>query len=875
MPDKSGKTGFPASGSRFRVPSVVVKLAPVLIGLALFIAGISALYRILAPIHLHDVLAQARAMPTARLLAALAATFAGYVALIGYDWSALRYLGKKIPFRIVAIGGFLGYSFGNTVGVSAISGGAVRFRIYSAFGLSGFEVAAVSTFVSLAFGLGITVVGLTALAVHPYALSGLIALPPVQIRVLAGGTALLIVGVMNWLGATGKSLKIRKFEVPAPSPGILYGQLLFTLVDTAMAALTLYVLLPAGTPDFVTFLSIFAAAVMIGVLSHVPGGVGVFESVMIAMLPSTMPLDQTAAALLLYRMIYYLVPFGLAMVFIAINEARLAQGFFRRVFGDVSEQMRPVMATVSSVAPAVAGMASFGLGVWLLLMSLMPSVRPDQIAANDLLAAIVLEGGALISAVLGVIIILLAQGLYRRISGAFWLTLAALVAGAVASILNGLDIETALLLLVAVALLLPLRREFFRSAKVTQNILSPGWFALVLGIALSAAAFLLLMHQATPYSNDIWIRFASDQNAPRALRAGVLASAVMTFFLIYLALQPARAKASPPDAAALALAKQIIAAQDETEANLALTGDKSFLFSTSGDAFIMYAIQGKSWITYCDPVGPPDAARNLAWAFFDAAYAANSRPVFYEVSETYLPLWIEMGLTIHKIGEEAVVDLPNFSLAGGKFKKMRAAHNQAQRKGLSCEVMHPPHDPALMAELAAISDHWLASKNAREKRFSVGRFEPRYLEQGPIAVVRDGEQIIAFANLLLTGSGRKASIDLMRHEPQDAGGIMEYLFIETMEYFRDQGYKEFSLGIAPLSGLTAKPGTRVWNRFGVILFRHGGAFYNFEGLRAFKQKFAPAWRPRYLVVPGSLPPLAALKDVAILIAGGAKGLVSK
>ncbi len=875
MSDNSGSPELPAAGHRLVIPSAVKKLAPVFIGLALFTAGVIALYRMLAPVHLHDVLAQARAMPTPRLVAALAATFAGYVALIGYDWSALRYLGKKIPFRIVAVGGFLGYSFGNTIGISAVSGGAVRFRIYSAFGLNAFEVAAISTFVSLAFGLGITIVGLAAVAMHPYALGGLISWPPAQVRLVAAAAALIILGVMSWLGATGKSLKIRKFEVPAPSLGILYGQLLFTLVDTIMAALTLYVLLPAGAPDFVTFVAIYAAAVMVGVLSHVPGGVGVFESIIIATLPAGLPLDQTAAALLLYRMIYYLVPFVLAMVFVAVNEARLAQGFFARVFGDFSDQMRPVMGTVSSVAPAMAGMASFGLGIWLLLMSLMPSVRPHSIDPNDILAAIVLEGGALISAVLGVIIILLAQGLYRRISGAFWLTLVALMAGAVASILNGLDIESALLLSAAVLLLLPLRREFFRSAKLTQNILSPRWFALVLGIALSATAFLFLMHQATPYSSDIWIRFAGDQNAPRALRAGVLASAVMTFFLIYLALQPARAKHSVPDAEALALAAKIISEQDDTEAELALTGDKSFLFSAAGDAFIMYAVQGKSWLAYSDPVGPAEAARNLAWAFFDAAYAANSRPVFYEVSENYLPLWVEMGLTIHKIGEEAVVELPDFSLAGKTFKKMRAAHHRATRNGFSFAVLPPPHDPDLLAQLKEISDAWLSGKNAREKRFSVGRFDPDYLQRAPVAVVRLDGRIIAFANLLLTGTKKKVSIDLMRHRPQDADGMMEYLFIEAIEHFRALGFAEFSLGIAPLSGLTAKHGTRVWNRFGVILFRHGGAFYNFEGLRAFKQKFHPSWRPRYLVVPGSLPPLAALKDVAILIAGGAKGLVSK
>jgi len=113
------ETGQLKRGSRWH------QLLPVLLGLALFGLGILALYRLLKPVHPADVIAQVRATPWSVLLTAFGATILGYAALIGYDWSALRYLGKKVPLRIVAIGGFLGYSFGNTIGISIISGGAV------------------------------------------------------------------------------------------------------------------------------------------------------------------------------------------------------------------------------------------------------------------------------------------------------------------------------------------------------------------------------------------------------------------------------------------------------------------------------------------------------------------------------------------------------------------------------------------------------------------------------------------------------------------------------------------------------------------------------------------------------------------------------
>ncbi|MGB8623487.1 MAG: bifunctional lysylphosphatidylglycerol flippase/synthetase MprF [Paracoccaceae bacterium] len=849
--------------------------APVILGLSLFALGLYALYHLLAPVRAADVFAQVRATHWGALGAALLATIAGYCALIGYDWSALRYLDRKLPFRIVAVGGFLGYSFGNSIGVAAISGGAVRYRIYSAFGLNAYEVAAVSTFVSLAFGVGITVIGLGALAIHPLALGDFLPWGGQSIRLGAIAILLGSVVVLTWLSISGKSLKIRSFEVRMPSPGILYGQLGFTALDTAMAALTLYVLLPAAAPDYVTFLAIFAAATMIGVASHVPGGVGVFESVIIASMPAAVPVEQAAAALLLFRLIYYLVPFGLAMIFVALNEARLASGPIARLLGDVSEQMEPVMRAITSVTPTVSGTATFGLGFYLLLSALMPGVRPDQIDPNDLLAAVLLEGGAIFSAVLGVVLIMLAQGLYRRISGAYWLTLMALAGGAVATLLNGLDFESAALLLGAAIVMLPLRREFFRSAKLTHNMLSPGWFALIAGIALSTGAFLFLMHEATPYSTELWIRFSGPANTPRALRAALTASALLTFFMVYIALQPARTRNTAPDADAMQKAAAIIAAQDDPEAHLALSGDKSLLFSENGDAFLMYAVQGRSWIVYADPIGPPVAARELSWAFYDLAYSANGRPVFYEVSEKFLGLWVEMGLTLHKIGEEAVVRLPEFSLSGAKFKKMRAAHNKALKSGLDFAVLLPPHSPALLAELKQVSDAWLGQKNAHEKGFSVGRFDEEYLSRFPIAIVRREGRIMAFSNVMSADDGRNLSIDLMRYLPDEADGIMEFLFVEMMQHYRDAGGQSFSLGMAPLAGLEARHGTRLWTRFGAILFRHGGSFYNFAGLRAYKQKFQPEWRPRYLAVPGGTPPLLALKDVTVLIAGSAKGLISR
>jgi phosphatidylglycerol lysyltransferase len=847
------------------------KAAPFLIGIGLFAAGLGALFHLLSGINLRHVLADARRMPLGALIAALAATAAGYTSLIGYDWSALRHIGRKLPFPVVAMGACLGYSLGNTIGISVLSGGAVRYRIYSAFGINALEVAAISTFVSLAFGVGISIIGLAALVYHPAALTDFVSIAPDRMRLIALAVLATTVVVIGAASMAGRALHVWRLELRAPSPGILLGQLAFTAIDTCMAALALYVLLPAGAPGFVTFLAIFATAAMTGVLSHVPGGIGVFESVVITALPATVSIEQAAVALLLFRVIYYLVPFALAMVVISVNEARLARGPIARLLGEVSDTMAPVSRVMTSIAPGATGASVLGLGVYLLILAILPSVRPKDVDPEDMIVAILLEGGALLSAVLGVTLILLAQGLMRRISAAFWLTEAALLAGAVASMLNGFNTVSASILLAAALLLSPIRGEFTRPARLTQNLLSPGWFVLIAAITLTALMLLILMDHDAFDNSTVLIQFAPNANWPRALRAALTATAMMTFALVYVSMQPARAHSVVADPETLEKARAIVAQQDLPIANLALSGDKTFFFSDDGDAFIMYGVQGKSWIAYSDPVGPKEKVRDLAWAFFDAAYAAGCRPVFYEITDAYLPIWVEMGLTVNKIGEEALVPLADFTLSGRRYKAMRAAYNQVQREGIAFELVAPPHSPDLMARLAEISAAWLAEKRGREKRFSVGRFDPDYLQRFRLALVKRNGQVIAFANVLETDTRACATIDLMRFGPDAPPNVMQFLFIALMERLRDEGTAQFSLGMAPLAGLEVKYGARLWNRFGSVLFKYGGAFYNFAGLRAFKQKFGPVWRSRYFAVPGSLPPIAALRDVTLAISGGPRG----
>jgi phosphatidylglycerol lysyltransferase len=331
----------------------------------------------------------------------------------------------------------------------------------------------------------------------------------------------------------------------------------------------------------------------------------------------------------------------------------------------------------------------------------------------------------------------------------------------------------------------------------------------------------------------------------------------------------------PPSIDDMDRALEILAAQPNASAGLVRLGDKKILFSDCGTAFVMYSQQGRSWIALFDPVGPRSAWAGLVVKFMETARKNGCRAVFYQVSQDFLPFMVEVGLRPYKLGEQAVVHLPNFDLKGGLRVRLRRAVNKAVRDGLEFSMIEAEGVPAVLDELMAVSDTWLAVQNAAEKGFSLGTFTPSYIASGPVAVIRFQGRIIAFINIMSTGSDGDACIDLMRHLPGIHQHTMVLLLVRIIEHMRDAGFKTLNLGMAPLAGLSTHRKAPLWNHVGERIFMHGARFYNFRGVQLFKDKFAPDWQPRYLAVSSRGMPVISMVDVTMLIGGGLKGLLRK
>jgi phosphatidylglycerol lysyltransferase len=837
--------------------------ARILLPVAVLVAAAWALTQELAGFHFRDVAGGLSAIPHRWLVLAAVVTAVDYLLLSGYDLLALRWVERRLPLGRVVFTSFIAYAFGNNVGLSLLSSGSVRVRLYSQWGLAPAEIARVVAFTAVQLWTGLLpLLGVALLAGAPGPL------PPVTAKV-AGVLALALTGGYLLLAHRGKEVTIRGFSVKPPSLPLALAQVAVSAADWTLAALVLWLLLPeAAAMSFPSLLGLFIAAQVGGLASQVPGGVGVFDTIVIAALTPAVPAPEALSCLVAYRLIYYLAPFLAAFLLLVGNEVVVRREQVGRVLRGAHASFAPVVPWLATVGAMVAGTV-------LLVSGVLPAELDRIRVLRRVVPLPVLELSHLIGSVVGTGLLVLARGLSRRLDGAWLLAIVLLAAGAVASLAKGLDYEEAIILLVILAALLPFRQQFYRRSSLLDEPLNASWTVAVLAILAASVWIALLVYEQPVWSERAWFRFAFSADAPRALRASVLGGSALALYGVAVLLRPRAPEPHCPTAEELARARPLIDAAPETLPHLALAGDKPLLFSKDGDAFLSYAVEGRSWIAMGDPVGPEKAATELAWTLRELADHHGGWAVFYQVGPAALPRYLDMGLALFRLGEEAVVLLSDFSIEGGARRPLRTSYRRAERDGLSFDVVPAAAVAPLLPELREISEAWLAEKNVREKGFSVGAFGERYLCEGPLAVARLGGRVVAFANLWAPSSRTELSFDLMRHAPGVPNATMDYLFVSIMLWGREQGFEAFSLGMAPLSGLEDRTLAPLWTKVGARLFRHGEYFYNFQGLRQYKEKYLPQWRPRYLAAPGGLRLPFVLANVAAVVSRGLKGVVSR
>jgi len=509
------------------------------------------------------------------------------------------------------------------------------------------------------------------------------------------------------------------------------------------------------------------------------------------------------------------------------------------------------------------------------LSAVTPTLHERLELLAPLLPGLARHSARLTAALAGFGLLLLATNLWRRKHVAWVLTEVLLGVSIVSHLLKGLDFEEALIAFVLLIWLWALRAEYQAQSDPpsVQQGLRVLAGALLFTLAYGVAGFFLLdRHFSVNFGLGAAIRqtlvmfteFYDPGLQPvthfgryfvgsiYGVGAATLGYATLMLFRPVLLRRPA----SPAERDR---ARVVVEQWGHTSlARFTLLPDKSYFFSQGGSV-IAFVTKGRTAVALGDPIGP---ASDLGAALegFKAYCRRNDwAPAFYQVQPEQTAAYRKAGFALLHIGDEAVVDLPGFSLEGSSFRSVRRSVNSLTKSGHQAEFHAAPLPDALLRELRHVSDEWLSLMHGREKRFSLGWFDDDYLRGTPVLVVRapDGTAL-AFANLLPEYRKNECTADMMRRLREVPPGTMDFLFVHMLQWARDQGYDTFNLGLSALSGVGDEADDPKAERALHYMYEHVDQFYNFKGLHAFKDKFDPRWEPRYLAYPGagSLPALA-------------------
>lgn len=521
---------------------------------------------------------------------------------------------------------------------------------------------------------------------------------------------------------------------------------------------------------------------------------------------------------------------------------------------------------VQSVLVRVVALTTLGSGLVNLYSVIGPSLTERRTLLREIFPLEFLHLSRFLTLLIGFALVISSINIYKRKTRALHIVSILAAASVLFHLTKGLDYEEAVLSLALLILLLLARNSFtvkssspdFRSGLVRFAIaallalgygiagfwlLDPREFGInfTIGDALRRTILFLSLvgdPQITPHTRYAhW--FINSLYLMTATAIGYGAYALFRPVIYRFSTLPQeRAKAT----------EILIQHGRSTLDYFKLWPDKSYFFSTSQDCFLAYRVSGNFAIVLGDPVGPDEQIEPIIRQFTELCQENDWGLAFYQTLPDFIPIYNKLGFRKLKIGDDAIVDLRQFSLEGRAMKKLRYRKNQLEKSGIHIVEYEPPIPDPVLAQAKEVSDEWLRLPGRRERGFTLGRFDPTYVRSTPLfAAVDADERMLAFVNNIPAYRKGEATIDLMRHRAQAPNGVMDYLFVMVFLHFQQRGYERFSLGMAPMAGFQEREDASPEERAVHFFFQRLNFLFSYSGLKHFKAKFADSWEPRYAI----------------------------
>ncbi|WP_313894044.1 bifunctional lysylphosphatidylglycerol flippase/synthetase MprF [Psychrobacillus sp.] len=772
--------------------------------------------------------------------------------MILYDFVLTRFLQMEVPVKKKIIYSWTANTMSNFIGFGGVAGMVIRTFFYGQHGYGKKELVKGIALVTLFYLSGMSLFSWLPLL-------GIIKTPIFE---EVKWIHFALVGLALYFPVLVFSIKKKKSDVTQEiiSSKTIFSLAVISLLEWSFAFLLIYTITSfLGISVSMTGLfATFIVASFAGIISMLPGGIGSFDLMfLLGMQGLGVSNEITLLILLLYRVSYFIIPALIGLVSLGL--------YFWEEMNQKLNQIPEIL--LQHISHWIVTTFVFFTGVILLLSAAIPDALNRIKFVNQMLALPVMNLSHQLTVAFGISLLLLTRGIQYRVKWAFYVTSVTLVAAAVFSLSKGFSYEEAIFVLVVFIILLMSKRRFYR-----ENIVLT-WgkvFVDTFGIAITLGLFIFIGYANLPSSHlDIpkqlqpfFITGSTD------LFNSAIAGLILAVLIMAVGYWLSRPRHFPFEQS-IHLEREIKEHLEKYEgtvvSHLIFLHDKYIFWNDSKTVMFSFQKFSDKLIVLGDLVGEQKDIPGAIEEFHDRANVYGYTPVYYQVTSKMFSYLHENGYDFFKLGEEALVELPSFDLAGKKMKNLRATKNKLERDGYNLQIMQPPHSQEFVESLKPLSDEWLSGR--KEKGFSLGWFNVKYLQTVPIAIVVNGEgKTVAFANLMPAYDGnKKVSVDLMRYSSAAPKATMDYLFIKLFEWCKENNFQEFNLGMAPLANVGISKYSFLSEKIAYQIFLYGHAVYHFKGLKMFKEKYADEWQPKYLALrkKASLP--IAMAQVSLLI----------
>ncbi|QED50100.1 bifunctional lysylphosphatidylglycerol flippase/synthetase MprF [Cytobacillus dafuensis] len=787
-----------------------------------------------------------------KLAIVLLITMAAIIPMFFYDLVIVKKLEITVPTIKLIKQSLIINSFSNLIGFAGLIGVMLRTYLYQTHEMDKRRLLKTIANVSLFYLTGISLLSLVILAGYrdfPLLLSK----KWIYLAVIGVGMylpLLLIISSIKKNKGSDTSINLRtKFQL------ILISFMEWTAIFLAIWILAMVIKIPL---HFNEIFPIFIAASCAGIVSMIPGGLGSFDLVFIWGSQHFGIQDEKILFLLiLYRIGYLFIPFLIGFVL-------FVKEFWEKWNKSWDNLPNVLLQNASHVLITIL---VFFSGLILLLSASVPGIVKRLKFVEDLLSFPIISLSHQLTVAAGFLLLGLSRGIEYKVKRAYHLTIAVLFFAALFSLFKGFDYEEAIVMLVVAFLLRMSKSRFYRESYVLTW--SKTIFDIIM-IILITSMYVIIGYINLPTAKiNIPIKFIPYVITDyRDLFYSAFIGLNIALFVLIIGnvfKKPRNRFMERSNSQEEKIREHIKKYNGNVLTHLIFLHDKFIFWNNKNNVLFSFQKYADKLVILGEPIGEKSDFRHAIEEFQQISDLHGYTPVFYEVSNKMLPYLHESGFAFFKLGEEALVDLEQFSLSGKKMKGERAVKNKFERENYIFEIIKPPFSHELLNELKEISDDWLQGR--REKGYSLGFFDENYLNKAEIAILKEkGTKIIAFTSLMPVYDHKETiSVDLMRFIPDSPSGTMDFILLSLFEWAKEERFKNFNLGMAPLSNVGHSKFAFLSEKIAEQIYLHGHFFYQFQGLRKFKEKYANSWESKYLAYrrKSSLP--FTMTQVTLLI----------